>query len=109
MGAIARQTGCGVYCYAGRENAVASTKAFTSQVTVLSLIAAWFSQLSNRDGGYRNKAKHLIEALHRLHTYVGAVIHNAKEKSMEIAKFITDSEASHIFCFGQRVCGMHCV
>ena len=46
--AIARQTGVGVYCYAGRENAVASTKAFTSQVTVLSLIAAWFAQLENR-------------------------------------------------------------
>ena len=46
--AIARETGVGVYCYAGRENAVASTKAFTSQVTVLSLIAAWFAQLNNR-------------------------------------------------------------
>lgn len=29
---IARTTGCGVYLNAGRENAVASTKAFTSQV-----------------------------------------------------------------------------
>jgi hypothetical protein len=29
---IARQTGMGVYLHAGRENAVASTKAFTSQV-----------------------------------------------------------------------------
>jgi len=32
----------GVYCNAGRENAVASTKAFTTQVTVLALIAIWF-------------------------------------------------------------------
>ena len=31
--AIARLTGCGVYCYAGRANAMASTKAFTSQVS----------------------------------------------------------------------------
>lgn len=35
---IARTTQCGVYLNAGRENAVASTKAFTSQVTVLALI-----------------------------------------------------------------------
>lgn len=30
---IARTTKLGVYCHAGRENAVASTKAFTTQVT----------------------------------------------------------------------------
>lgn len=35
---IARTTGVGVYLNAGRENAVASTKAFTSQVTVLTLV-----------------------------------------------------------------------
>jgi len=29
---IARTTQLGVYCHAGRENAVASTKAFTTQV-----------------------------------------------------------------------------
>jgi glucosamine--fructose-6-phosphate aminotransferase (isomerizing) len=33
---IARMTKLGVYCNAGRENAVASTKAFTTQVTVFS-------------------------------------------------------------------------
>ena len=41
---IARSTGLGVYLNAGREHAVASTKAFTTQVTVLSLIALWFRQ-----------------------------------------------------------------
>ena len=64
---IARTTKLGVYLNAGRENAVASTKAFTSQVrrararararracgtitlrlqvTVLALVACWFRQL----------------------------------------------------------------
>jgi glucosamine--fructose-6-phosphate aminotransferase (isomerizing) len=42
--AIASTTGCGVYLNAGRENSVASTKSFTSQVTVLGLVAAWFAQ-----------------------------------------------------------------
>ncbi|MGF7229587.1 MAG: glutamine--fructose-6-phosphate transaminase (isomerizing) [Candidatus Saccharibacteria bacterium] len=36
---IARLTDAGVYCHAGPEQAVASTKAFVSQVTVLNLIA----------------------------------------------------------------------
>lgn len=41
---IAREVNCGVYLNAGREVGVASTKAFTGQITVLSLIAVWFSQ-----------------------------------------------------------------
>lgn len=41
---IARETDCGVYLNAGREVGVASTKSFTSQVVVLSLIALWFHQ-----------------------------------------------------------------
>ena len=41
---IAREVNCGVYCNSGKEIGVASTKAFTSQVVCLSLIAIWFSQ-----------------------------------------------------------------
>ena len=41
---IARETDCGVYLNAGREVAVASTKSFTNQCIVLSMIAVWFSQ-----------------------------------------------------------------
>ena len=41
---IARQTGCGVYVNASRENGVASTKSFTAQVVVLALIAVWVNQ-----------------------------------------------------------------
>ncbi len=40
---IARITDAGVYCHAGPEQAVASTKAFIAQVTVLSLIALHLS------------------------------------------------------------------
>ncbi|PID99157.1 glutamine--fructose-6-phosphate transaminase (isomerizing) [Candidatus Saccharibacteria bacterium] len=40
---IARMTDAGVYCHAGPEQAVASTKAFLAQVTVLSLIALYLS------------------------------------------------------------------
>ena len=42
---IARDVDCGVYCNAGVEVGVASTKAFTSQVVCLSMVAVWFSQI----------------------------------------------------------------
>jgi len=40
----ARETDAGVYCHAGPEIAVASTKAFTSQVMVLSLLAVFLGR-----------------------------------------------------------------
>jgi glutamine---fructose-6-phosphate transaminase (isomerizing) len=45
---IARMTDAGVYCHAGPEQAVASTKAFIAQVTVLTLIALHLSNGSNK-------------------------------------------------------------
>ncbi|EFA75629.1 glutamine-fructose-6-phosphate transaminase [Heterostelium album PN500] len=68
---IARGAICGVYLNAGREHAVASTKAFTSQVTVLSLIANWFAQHRGLEEG---KRRHLIESLHRLPTNLGMAL-----------------------------------
>ena len=44
---ISREVDCGCYLNAGREVAVASTKSFTSQCIVLSLMAIWFSQHRN--------------------------------------------------------------
>lgn len=41
---IARETLCGVYLNSCREVSVCSTKAVTSQIVVLSLIALWFAQ-----------------------------------------------------------------
>ena len=41
---IARVTDAGVYCHAGSEQSVASTKAFIAQVSVLSLIALYLSK-----------------------------------------------------------------
>jgi glucosamine--fructose-6-phosphate aminotransferase (isomerizing) len=46
---IARETNCGVYLNAGREVAVASTKSFTNQCIILSMIAVWFSQHSDKN------------------------------------------------------------
>jgi glucosamine--fructose-6-phosphate aminotransferase (isomerizing) len=42
---IAREADGGMYCHAGPEIGVASTKAFTSQVTVLTLLALYFGRM----------------------------------------------------------------
>ncbi len=52
---IAREVDCGIYCNAGREMGVASTKAFTSQVICLSMMAIWFAQINNINEIKRNK------------------------------------------------------
>jgi glucosamine--fructose-6-phosphate aminotransferase (isomerizing) len=61
---IAREVDCGVYLNAGREVGVASTKSFTSQLTVLMLIANWFSQL-NLSMNYMKRVR-CIKELHVL-------------------------------------------
>lgn len=78
---IARTTKCGVYLNAGREHAVASTKAFTAQVTVLSLIANWFSQIHGREP---QKRKNLIESLHRIPISLGLAL-NTREQCKQVA------------------------
>jgi glucosamine--fructose-6-phosphate aminotransferase (isomerizing) len=60
---IARETDCGVYLNAGREVAVASTKSFTSQCIILSMIAVWFSQLQNT---HVEKRRQIINDLNNL-------------------------------------------
>lgn len=52
---LARLTDCGVYCRAGTEIGVASTKAFTSQVIVLLLMSLWVEQyqVNHLFGEYR--------------------------------------------------------
>ena len=61
---IAREVNCGCYLNAGREIAVASTKSFTSQVIILSMIAIWFAQSKNIN---YDKRKKIIIDLRQLH------------------------------------------
>ncbi len=58
---IARETTCGVYCHAGREVAVASTKSFTAQVLVLVMITLWFN--SKLDENNIHQRKELVQSL----------------------------------------------
>ena len=49
---IARETDCGIYMHAGPEIGVASTKAFTSQVVILSLLGNYLAQQNNIKKSY---------------------------------------------------------
>ena len=60
---IAREVHCGCYLNAGREVGVASTKSFTSQVIIMSMIAVWFSQIHQTN---INKRSNYIKCLRSL-------------------------------------------
>jgi glucosamine--fructose-6-phosphate aminotransferase (isomerizing) len=78
---IARMTDAGVYCHAGPEKAVASTKAFIAQVTVLILIAL---HLSN---GRSPRFKPLLEELDNLPAKAQAVLDQAEQIKMIAEKY----------------------
>jgi len=97
---IARSSGCGVYINAGRENAVASTKAFTCQITVLSLIALWFSKLHN--GVDLRRRESLSEALHRLPTSVGMLLRGeTHDQIKKIAQGMVERKVENMFVLGK--------
>ena len=68
---LARMTDAGVYCHAGPEKAVASTKAFVAQVTVFTLIAL---ELSKNYGGYQK----LTNELDSLPQKIESILHQAE-------------------------------
>lgn len=97
---IARTTNCGVYLNAGREHAVASTKAFTTQVTAMALVSGWFAQ--NREHKMKEKINQrtdaLLEAVHRLPTYAGMTL-RTHQKCKELAEKL--KEKDHMFVLGK--------
>jgi glutamine---fructose-6-phosphate transaminase (isomerizing) len=98
---IARTTKLGVYCHAGRENAVASTKAFTTQVTVLALVALWFREARDRLEGKMQPSvemTQLKEALMRLPISFGMAL-QTRDQCRAIAKDLVGKE--HCFILGK--------
>lgn len=76
---IAREVDCGIYCNAGKEVGVASTKSFTSQVVCLALSAIWFSQLHNVSKASRSK---MISDLHNLSNDIQTTLECCKNNSL---------------------------
>lgn len=72
---IARETASGVYLHAGPEIGVASTKAFTSQVSVLALISIFIGRLLGKIS-FEEAFNHLKE-LNNLPDKIEAILHNS--------------------------------
>ncbi len=79
---IARETDAGVYLHAGPEIGVASTKAFTSQVTVLSLITLLLARMRNMSA---SKGRETVQAMQALPRQVEQILQQ-REQVREIAK-----------------------
>jgi glucosamine--fructose-6-phosphate aminotransferase (isomerizing) len=93
---IAREVDCGIYCNAGKEVGVASTKSFTSQVVSLSLAALWFAQLHNIN---ENKRVKMISDLHNLSNDFKNTLDGCSKQIQEIAKKM--SKNNNMFLLGK--------
>ncbi len=87
---IARITDAGSYTHAGPEIGVASTKAFTAQLTVLSLIAL---KLGKHNGNLSNQEfMRLITELDAIPQKVQEVLETTHDLTKEIAKNFVDAQ-----------------
>ncbi|HSV95536.1 MAG TPA: glutamine--fructose-6-phosphate transaminase (isomerizing) [Spirochaetota bacterium] len=84
---IARESDGGVYIHAGPEIGVASTKAFTSQITVLILITIL---LSRRRDMTAEKGRAIIEDLIKIPEYVQRILDDS-DAIREIARIYSES------------------
>ncbi len=73
---IARESHCGVYIHAGPEIGVASTKAFTSQITVLGLLALLQGRMRNISSA---EGQRIIEAMEKLPDQVAEILRTNDE------------------------------
>ena len=85
---ISRLTDCGVYIHAGPEIGVASTKAFTSQLVVLSLITLFLKQ--KFDGKIEN-LKEIINSFNNIATDVQSILEQSKQIKNIAAKYKNSS------------------
>ncbi|GIW70530.1 MAG: glutamine--fructose-6-phosphate aminotransferase [isomerizing] [Planctomycetota bacterium] len=93
---IARETHAGVYMHAGPEIGVASTKAFTSELVILTLMALLFGRhrrLSLFEG------RRVLEELQRLPELVARVLEQ-RQQIRELAERFADCE--HFLYIGRR-------
>jgi len=92
---IAREVDCGIYCNAGKEVAVASTKAFTSQVVCLSMTAIWFASLHKIN---KQKRTRIIQDLHNLSNDIKITLDECDSKIKDI---VSEFKSNNMFILGK--------
>ena len=81
---VAHEAHGAIYTHAGPEIGVASTKAFTAQLTALFLLAVKLGQLRGRLD--KNRSVELIEELNRIPAKIEDVLRNRSEQCEQLAK-----------------------
>lgn len=97
---IAREVDCGCYLNAGREVGVASTKAFTSQVIILSMIAIFFAQINNLNV---SKREQYIKALRQLPTEIKKTITSSVDKCEIVAEYLKTQKDMFVLGKGSMI------
>ena len=97
--ALSRLVHAGVYLHAGPEYAVASTKAFTSQVAVLTLIALRMAAV--RGSAELSHLKAVARALHDMPELLQQVLTRAKEGSVVASVANQYRDAKRFFFLGR--------
>ena len=86
---IPRMTHAGAYTHAGPEIGVASTKAFTAQVTVLTLLSLGIADIRGKIA--RERLREMFAALDAIPQKVEKLLESCNEKCKEIAAVYADS------------------
>jgi glutamine---fructose-6-phosphate transaminase (isomerizing) len=86
---IPRATHAGCYTHAGPEIGVASTKAFTSQVAVLYLIALWIAE--NKGTLSKSRIQELLTELENIPSKIEIILKETESQIRAIAKEYKDS------------------
>ncbi len=73
---IARETDAGIYLHAGPEIGVASTKAFTSQVTVLALLTLLLGRMTSMSA---SRGREIVQELKRLPEKVNKILESHQD------------------------------
>jgi glucosamine--fructose-6-phosphate aminotransferase (isomerizing) len=93
---IARECDGGIYVHAGPEIGVASTKAFTSQVIVMVLLALYFGRVRDLSRGV---ALEIIAALNDLPDYIQAILDTRDAIRAVAEKYVA---TQHAFFLGRH-------
>ena len=92
---IPRATDAGIYTHAGPEIGVASTKAFTAQVAVLAMMAAWLGRMRGMSLG---KGREVLDELMKIPEHIRTVLAQS-DRIAEIAEVFKNQH--HCLCLGR--------
>lgn len=96
---IARSSDAVIYLNAGKEIAVASTKAFTCQVVTLSLFSLWFAQQKNINIDLCNN---FIKSLANISDDINNCVNNTYDMAKSVSEYLMDKNS--LFILGKNIC-----